>query len=66
MKLPRKPTQRMKPTRKADIGLCYCGNPAIGFDASGPFCQRCEEIEAYNNPNNPNNPDPEPTEEPQE
>ena len=53
----------MKPTRKADIGLCYCGNPAIGFDASGPFCQRCEEIEALNNPNNP---DPEPTEEPQE
>ena len=59
MKLPRKPTQRMKPKRKAEIGLCYCGNPAIGFDASGPFCQRCEEIEAYNNPNNP---DPEPIE----
>ena len=54
----------MKPTRKADIGLCYCGNPAIGFDASGPYCSRCEEIEAYNNPNNPDNP--EPTEEPEE
>ena len=66
MKL-RKPTQKMKPTRKADIGLCYCGNPAIGFDASGPYCARCEEIEALNNPNNPDNPNnPEPTEEPEE
>lgn len=56
----------MKPTRKADIGLCYCGGPAIGFDASGPYCARCEEIEALNNPNNPDNSEAEPTEEPQE
>jgi hypothetical protein len=31
--------------RKPAKFYCYCGNPAIGKDNSGPYCLRCQTIE---------------------
>lgn len=52
MKHPRRNRYARKPPKGGD-GQCYCGNPAIGVDSSGPYCARCKEIEAYNNPHQP-------------
>lgn len=43
-----KPARYTRPTPPRGWKLCYCGRQAIGRDSSGPFCSKCEEIEAYN------------------